>query len=238
MKMKWVGLLILAVTLLSCNRDDCVEASGDRWNYDRTVDAFHTLELSMSADAYIKLDTALEQPTVRVVAQDNIVDRISSEVTNGKLRLFFNQCIDNNTGIRFFIATPTLRTIIASGSGDVYSQEILTLDSLSILSIDNGDINLTVNTHFLQTQLSDAGDLSLFGYSTHFESTIDASGDVYAFEMPADTVYSTLNSSGNLSARVENELNVIINSSGDVYYKGTPQISSQLNGSGEVIDSN
>lgn len=229
---------LCALVFIACDKDDCVEARGDRWNQNREVEAFHTIELSMPADAYIRLDTTLEKPVVKVVAQDNIVGRISSDVNNGKLHLFFNRCIDNNTGIRFFISTPTLRTIIASGSGDVYSEEILELDSLTVISSDYGDIDLTVNTHYLSTHLSNAGDLTLHGYTTHFQNIVDASGDIHAFEMPADTVSVTLNSSGNLSTRVQKELNVLINGIGDVHYKGIPNIVSQINGRGEIINEN
>ena len=231
--------IFLALTVFTgCNRDDCAEAQGDRWSHNRQVNSFHTIDLAMSADAYIEVDTTLDLPEVSLVSQGNIADLIDTKVDNGILRLEQNDCIDNNSGIEFYIRTPFLQTVIASSTGDIYTTSIITQDSLSIFNTSNGDIDLTLNVNRLYTSAANVGDITLNGFVDKMELSVEGSGDFYGEQLPVNKAQVVLNGSGNATVRVENELNIIINSRGNLYYYGIPQITAEINGSGDLINSN
>ena len=70
------------------------------------------------------------------------------------------------------------------------------------------------------------------------ELSVEGSGDFYGEQLPVNKAQVVLNGSGNATVRVENELNIIINSRGNLYYYGIPQITAEINGSGDLINSN
>lgn len=231
-----LGLLLLALS--ACNRDDCLEPSGDRLRFEKTLERFNTIELALSANAFIEIDTALEEPELLLITNGNIEDEIITEVRNNRLVLDIKSCIDNNNGIEFHITTPELDALIASSSGDIYSSKLLETDSLFLQCTDDGNIDVLVNTPRLVAESRRAGDLRIEGYTPNFSVQLNGSGDLYAFSLPADTADVLINSSGNARVRVLNELNVQIKNSGDVLYKGAPFINSQIEGSGSLIDEN
>jgi hypothetical protein len=63
-------------------------------------------------------------------------------------------------------------------------------------------------------------------------------GNVKAFEMKVGSCTITSTGVGNCEVYVLNDLNVTITGIGSVYYKGTPTISSEITGLGQLIDAN
>ena len=64
------------------------------------------------------------------------------------------------------------------------------------------------------------------------------SGGFYGFPLSASTCQVDISGSGNCEVTVDNDLDVVIEGSGSVYYKGSPSIEVDITGSGRVVDTN
>lgn len=72
----------------------------------------------------------------------------------------------------------------------------------------------------------------------HMEVSLMGSGSFYGFPLAASTCQVDIIGSGICEITVQNELDVVIEGSGNVYYKGSPLIHEDITGSGRVVDAN
>jgi hypothetical protein len=67
-----------------------------------------------------------------------------------------------------------------------------------------------------------------------FESVIQGSGNVSAYDFHSAFATANIDGSGNCEVTADSTLNASINGSGNIYYKGTPVVNTSINGSGEI----
>lgn len=64
------------------------------------------------------------------------------------------------------------------------------------------------------------------------------SGSFFGFPLSASTCQVDISGSGECEVTVNNDLDVVIEGSGNVYYQGSPIIHEDITGSGRVVDAN
>jgi hypothetical protein len=64
------------------------------------------------------------------------------------------------------------------------------------------------------------------------------SGGFYGFPLEANTFDVDISGAGNCEITVKDDLDVVIDGSGSVYYKGSPVIHEDITGSGRVVEAN
>jgi len=64
------------------------------------------------------------------------------------------------------------------------------------------------------------------------------SGSFFGFPLSASACQVDISGSGECEITVRNDLDVVIDGSGSVYYKGSPLIHEDITGSGQVVDAN
>jgi hypothetical protein len=98
----------------------------------------------------------------------------------------------------------------------------ITLPSIDKISYDgSGTVMVSGSMETETLELSFMGSCSFSGFS-----------------LSADNCQVDIDGSGDCEITARNSLDVSINGSGNVYYKGTPVIRDHISGSGRVIDSN
>lgn len=71
-----------------------------------------------------------------------------------------------------------------------------------------------------------------------FELLIMGSGSFYGFELQSRNSYIEIIGSGDCEITTANQMDVDIEGSGSVYYKGSPVIRTEITGSGTIVDAN
>ena len=99
---------------------------------------------------------------------------------------------------------------------------------------------MTTDANELQVDINGAGNATLVGRTKSLIATVDGSGNLNAFDLPADAARLDISGSGDAEVTISgNDLDVEISGAGSVYYKGTPSnIQSRISGAGELIDAN
>ena len=236
------NLLILGVLLLSsCEKDqldDCFTSAGPMRIEERSIGDFRKVEL------HDRIDLVLEERaagTLSVEAGRNLLDQVETEVREGVLIIS-----DRNTcnWVRSFKPRITVRipmdragSFILKGTGNVSATSTVRRGEFRIEQgggQGTARINLDVDTCVAGLH-SGAGNVVYTGraglaflYSASM-GPIDASG--------LEAARVLVNNSGvtDIHCRATQELDAQIYNAGNIYYSGSPLITSQLLGSGQFI---
>jgi hypothetical protein len=220
--MNYVKTIILfAVIILSgCNEEDlCLKGSGTVNEYQLTVTDFD--ELSIYGPVNLRLRQGPDI-AVSVDAEPEIFSELSYEVKNGALEIGFKQnisCFETDHGVWINATVPDLRNIYQSGVSEIESDGDLDFNQLNLYVSGTAEVKLSgqVETHkIVSSGLLNAKNFNFLTKNT----SVDISG----------AVDLELSCSENLDIKVEG--------SATIYYKGNPEIVNNSTGSLQLIDSN
>lgn len=232
------SLLFLASFLFSCNLESQnwgsgVKGQGPKVTKTLNLSDFDGLALTISGDVYLRQGN---QQSVKVEAQQNIIDLMSTEVKDGVWKIKFDKNVGNHEGVKIWVTIPKLTQATVSGSGSINGENTFTgVGDLQLAISGSGSIKLDANSNSLDVAISGSGGMNLGGSTGKCEIGISGSGDVSAFDLQTSSCSVRISGSGDASVNVNENLDVAIAGSGDVYYKGNARVKSKISGSGDVI---
>lgn len=194
---------------------------------------FTALHSGIDADVYFK-QGPYEQVELR--AQRNILDIIELNTTGGTLHIQFRKGTSAYSYAKpqIFITAPEFTEIKVSGSGDMYSQNVITGDEILLQVSGSGELYANLDMNKVSTRISGSGDVELDGKTTTHNVEVSGSGEIEAFGLESDNCIIRVSGSGDAEVFVNYFLDVKISGSGSVRYRGNPQVNSQISGSGSV----
>lgn len=203
---------------------------------DRNVGHFDVLKINGPMDVFI---TQSKDYEVRVEAPIDRMKNIETKVEGGALVVQYKSKRGRNNwswksmkGIKVYVSVRDLEGLFLSGSGDVEGSG-LRAKQLKLNISGSGDIDLEVDAHKINTKISGSGDIDLIGSAERFDITISGSGDIDAFGLKTEECEVVIYGSGDCDVNVSQYLDVRINGSGNVTYKGNPvEVNQKVSGSG------
>jgi len=236
----YLSLLIIILLISSCSGGIfCIQGEGEKLTEERTVNVFNEIRSEINATVYIKQS---DTTSVKIVAQQNILDNIKTKIVNNEIEISQKRCATNYDSIEIYISTNNITRITMDGSGEIFVDNKFEAKDLDL--IINGSGNINFNNLFVSkqliTQINGSGNVNLSGQDSTELHTIDitGSGNVKAFDLLTKRTKTQISGSGNLYAWAIEKLDINIMGSGNVYYKGNPDINIDNTGSGTVINSN
>ena len=217
------------------NFSRCEEGFGNTTTEELVLGDFTGIQLSTDAQVYL---TQGEEQEILVKGQRNIIDELDTSVRSGIWEVEFDDCVENSDVLRIYITTPTLEYISNNGSGKIRSEDIWRVEELEIDNNGSGSIILSVEADQINGRNSGSGKVELEGVTQTLDYEVDGSGSVEAFDLLVRDAQLKIDGSGNFQVNVSDFLGVDIRGSGDVYYKGSPDMKVSTNGSGKVFDAN
>lgn len=201
----------------------------------KTLDlaSFDGLSLAISADVMIQQGS---NQSVKIEAQQNIIDNLKKEVKDGVWKIGFDKNVRNHESVKIWVTVQDIEQLSISGSGSIIGEgRFSNLGDLSLAISGSGNIKFDADSKNLTVAISGSGDMNLSGSTGASSMKISGSGDIEAFGLSARTCDVKISGSGDSSVNVSESLEVAIAGSGDVYYKGRPSVRSKVSGSGEVM---
>ncbi len=196
------------------------------------IEAFSGLSLAISADVYLSQGST---QSVRIEAQQNLIDILKKEVKNGVWKISFDKNVRNHEKIKIWVTVPTIKELGVSGSGSIIGDsKFSNLGDLSISISGSGDVKFNADSKNLNAAISGSGNILLAGSTGVSNVSISGSGNVKAFDLVAQRCEVRISGSGDSSVNASESLDVAIAGSGDVFYKGRPSVKSKISGSGSV----
>ncbi|MBW8243603.1 DUF2807 domain-containing protein [Muricauda oceani] len=215
MKLKKSIILWCATIVVSCSSDD-ITGSGTLTTESRELNAFTAVSVKGIANVNI---TQGDSQTVEITADSNVIDYLRTEVENGSLNIYLASGHNyENITVHVDVMVKGLNGVTNEGSG-----------TLKILDVENLDFHIkNIGT----------SDISFSGSSKTLSIENEGSGRISGYGFLTESCAVNIVGSGDVEVNCANELQVEINGSGNVFYKGNPTISTTIEGSGKVINSN
>lgn len=231
---KWLFAVIVVVIFNSC-RMACTVGEGTPETQQRNPGEFNTIVLDLAADVTILKGDSF---AILIHAQGNLLEKITTKVSGGTLRIDSKGCIETNERIKITAWLPELEEVEVSGSGNVMVPDTFQVKNLELGIKGSGDITGKFIAAKVVSDIAGSGDINLTGSANKHVIDIMGSGNVNAIDFPCNASDVSVNGSGDVFVYAIQNLDIAINGSGTVHYKGKPQVNSNVNGSGKVVDEN
>jgi hypothetical protein len=130
-----------------------------------------------------------------------------------------------------------LKAISMDGSGSIYVDYPMNVESLSIKLSGSGNINFkNITTNELSIEVLGSGIIKASGTANKFNAYLDGSGTVNAEDLKTIRARASMGGSGMIKLFAEERISTIINGSGIIEYKcNTTDVDKTINGSGSII---
>ena len=175
--------------------------------------------------------------SLKIEAEDNLLPYIETYVDGSTLHVETKEdfWLRPSREIRIYVSSPDFESIHSFGSGDIIGQSKITDSSTLKLGVSgSADIKMDVDAPGVDAQINGSGDIDLKGETKAFNGEIHGSGNVRAMDLKSEDATIRIYGSGDADLFASMKLDVHVGGSGDVRYKGNPQVSSSIAGSGRV----
>jgi hypothetical protein len=199
-------LLVPAIALAGCGLED----DGPPATQTRDVAAFTRLDNPDSVDVRLVVG---EPQHVRVRAGKKVIGDVRTEVRDGTLHITFDHHGWGGDDVVVEASVKKLDSVTADGSGDIEAT-----------GIDAGEFDL---------RSSGSADVALAGRAERLRLDVDGSGDADVSGLAARNARVSSGGSGDVDVRAD-RLDVTLDGSGDVRYRGTPELTQSVDGSGDL----
>ncbi len=216
MKLKYLLFLLAAVTIISSCDDRGIFAGGSIISEARSVDDFHSLDISVPAHVFITQDP--NQDLV-IETHESIMHVVETVVINGELNISLSRSLRNLETLNIYVSAADYERIELSGAASLRSENCLDLDNLEIKSSGASNLNICGQVDELRFRLSGASNFRGYG-------------------MEAQTVRAVVSGASNMRITAEELLDVTISGASQIRYKGNPQINSDISGAGSLVNAN
>lgn len=191
----------------------------------RQVGDFHAIKISNAFNVYI---TQGNEIALAVSAsKQEYLNHIRTFVDNGVLVIrvdddknFWKGWKSDKQKFKAYISVKQLDKLTVSGSCDVFFEEGISADDLTINFSGASDLKGKVNAKSLSISISGASDITLSGDAVNLK--VDASGasDFKGFELVTNYCEAKASGASSVSITVNKELNANASGASDVKFKG------------------
>jgi hypothetical protein len=215
MKRIIISTSILLMTLTACT-EDTFEGSGLPVSEFRNVAGFS--KVSSEGVFEVSIVQGATQ-SVEIIADHNIIKRVKTRVVDNELRLYLDDDNYKDITLKAHIVAEKINGIKNTGTGSIEISNVDEAGNFDVYNSGTGNISIT----------GSAASLTLFH---------EGDGMFKGFSFAVSNCIVNLIGSGDCEVLVDRKLNVNIEGSGHVYYKGAPAIEANILGSGEIMDAN
>lgn len=238
--MIWAALLLTLITTLACQVSfrgfdrERITGSREVVVVDRPVGSFSRIDLGAIGHMQVEFG---EDTTLRIEAEDNVMQYIKSEVLGDTLRIYFEKGINliPTKSIRYFVTLPQLEEVAISGAGDINIPEAE--NYVFFIQISGaGNVTLeSLSAEDLEVEMSGLGNVTIRGGQVGTQQVgISGSGNFDAHEMQSEEAVINLSGLGSASVWATSSLEVEISGAGSVQYVGDPIVQSDISGLGTL----
>ncbi len=221
---------ILLAGLISCEPEDGIK------EVQVTLDTvpFDRISLTSSSDVRIIQSDIFQ---VSLTGRQRDIDDIQVNVVNSQLMIDEKGNHPDNLVIKIYV--PEIKDLDCSGSSYIYGESNFHQNANMDISLSgSGALDFALETDDLDLDISGSANALLEGSITNLDAEITGSGWLKSFNLQSDFADVRITGSGSAEVNVTSDLDAFITGSGDVFYKGHPHVSSEISGSGKVIDAN
>ena len=209
----WTAVLCFSLLTISLSQET-VERNLE-------LDSYHSINVSGGIDIYI---TQGPEASTKVRADTKVVEFITTEVRDETLFLSLKNFSGKSDVLEAYVTMPIVKSIVASGSSDVYSKGLIEMEELVINAAGSSDVDLELQGAALAVTMEGSSDLDLEGSVTDVTFVAKGSSDITAKGFKAENCILTMTGASDAVIGVSKMLSVEAHGASDVRYIGDPEI--------------
>lgn len=211
---------------------DVERGSGNVIRETRDVSGFDQLSLAGIGDVVL---TQGSEDSLEIEAEDNILQKITTEVRDGTLYIGYTQrALLPTKDVKFYLTMREISGLKILGVSNVQSDEIKT-DRLDISISGTGNIEIrTLTAEQLNVNLSGAGSFKAEGKVSEQKATLSGAGNYEVEDLESENATIILSGIGRAVVWANDSLDVSISGTGSVDYYGSPEVTRNISGLGNV----
>ncbi|HLP17483.1 MAG TPA: head GIN domain-containing protein [Bacteroidota bacterium] len=195
------------------SHDDTIRGSGSIVSQTRTVDVCDGIAVKAVGKVYL---TQAETQSIRIEADDNIINSVVSEKKNGVLVVGLPDGQYSDITLRIYVSMKNVNTLSIDGAGTIECVQPLTAPSLSCV-------------------ITGAGTMSLSGQGNELACSIIGAGSINARAFTAKNCTAVVTGAGNCTVNCTDKLSATVNGVGSIVYYGEPPVvQSSVAGVGQI----
>ena len=203
-----------ALIVTSCSKE-CLTGDGNLISLQQELEEFDKIFNSSTIDIFI---TKGDSFSATLKGDSNIVANINLRVSGNELEVDPGSFCGTTQSLRLDLVVPRITKITNDGTGNIKGNT----DYFDLEIINDGTGNIELNGQSVN-------DMNI---------TNDGTGAILMYNLGAKNLTISNSGTGDSFVFVSESLDVTISGTGNVYYKGRPQIMSNVDGIGQLIDSN
>lgn len=212
---------MLTMLFLSCNFMPGVTGDGNVKTQEREVAASFTgIHTSNGLDVILTQD---DFESIKVQADENLHDIITTEVENGVLKISTTKNIGSAKSKKVMVSFKDLETIKSTSGSDLRANGTLIFNNIDIEATSGCDINLSVEAQNLSSSATSGADLKLEGTATTINLKATSGADIDAKNLTAINAVVGVTSGADIKVHATESIELSATSGGDIKYYGNPQ---------------
>ena len=219
---------------VSCLAQKKVKGNGNIITKTVLTKNYQSIQVVGFMDVYLEPG---KEGVITVSTDENLQPYIKVEVNSGTLTIAIKKGVNLRTkkGVIVKVPVEEISEISLVGSGDIISDNKISTQQMEILLTGSGDITLAVQAQQTDVKIVGSGDVKLSGATDNLEVKLSGSGDFNGYSLLSQDTEAYVSGSGDVKVSALKSLKARVNGSGDIAYKGNPEIlSTKIIGSGDI----
>ncbi|NRA93872.1 MAG: DUF2807 domain-containing protein [Psychroserpens sp.] len=236
MKTSVLFALLLSLTFSCSYAGKKVKGNGQMTSITRNTSDYDGIKCAGSFDYILVSGT---EGKITLNGESNLLDYIITEVKDNNLIIKVKNNVNlrpsTNKGIKITIPFKDIDEVSLAGSGDLWNEDVIKSDDLSVALAGSGDVVLDIQTTSVEGNVAGSGDLTLRGNTDNLEANVAGSGDFHGFKLQSNHTKVAVAGSGDAKVVSNESLYARVAGSGDIEYRGNPsKEDTKVSGSGSI----
>lgn len=222
-----MALLLVDLPLMAQH----LRGNGNIQTQTRKVSDFKGIDVSGGFTVEI---TQGSSESLRLEAEENLLDNIKTEVRNGVLHIYNDKGITSSKGMKAYITVKELNKIDISGGVKVIGKSTFKTNTMNIDMSGGSKVALAVDAKQLKMDMSGASKVELTGKADELIMEMSGASNVDASELEAKDVKVGASGASKVKVFAKDSLAIDASGASAVYYKGSPSITAETSAAAKI----
>jgi hypothetical protein len=193
-------------------------------------DDFTVVSASEGLDVYVSQGADY---AISVEADENIIDLIGTDISDGKLKVHAIENIGRATK-KVYVTLPEVTALYASSGADLVTQGEVRADKISLDASSGSDLKVELTADEVDADTSSGADIRITGQANLFFADASSGSDIKAKDFLVKTCHADASSGANITVNVSESLMADASSGADISYTGEASVQKKKSVSGSV----
>jgi len=230
-----ITLAVMAIAMLllpACYLGPTVHGDGNVVTEERAVDSFSGIKGASGLKVFI---TQGDEESVKVIADQNLQDKINTVVVEGKLKIYTEYNIRDAKSKEIHVVFKDINYLSSSSGCQLKGENKIESEDLKINVSSGGRLKIEIDAGGIDCDASSGGQGYLKGTVKSLEVNASSGGGLDADELVAVTAEVNASSGGRARVNASESFDLNASSGGNIYYSGNGSVDNLHSSSGGNI---